>query len=201
MKYWILILSIFVLYSCNDKKTAPATENTNATDTTSITEKAPKADVEFPQALENGTLVFHAIIGVKDTIGGPRIKYKRDMINYNLNKKFAFVDKNSAVFVTDQPDTVDVKNLHQYAQYIMKMHVYFDSVSDNGYNFQIVNVGFNYNEATSTSRGKAATRPDLSLWQDRNSMTTKSLSTCKKNAELECQAEQLVANVAKLAFM
>ena len=128
MKYWILILSIFVLYSCNDKKTASATENTNATDTTNITEKAPKADVEFPQALENGTLVFHAIIGVKDTIGGPRIKYKRDMINYNLNKKFAFVDKNSAVFVTDQPDTVDVKNLHQYAQYIMKMHVYFDSV-------------------------------------------------------------------------
>ena len=124
-----------------------------------------------------------------------------DLVNYNLNKKFAFVNKNNELFVTDQPDTIDVKNLHQHAKYVMKMHVYFDAVSDNGYNFQVVNVGFNYNEATSTSRGKAATRPSLSLWQDRNSITTKSLSTCTKNDKLECQAEQLVANVAKLVFV
>ncbi len=201
MKHWIFILSIFVFYSCNDKKTAAITDNANSTDTTSAVEKTPTAEVEFPQVLQNGTPIFHAVIGIKDTIGGPRIKYKRDMINYNLNKKFAFVDKNNAVFVTDQPDTIKVGNLHQYAKYVMKMHVYFDSVSDNGYNLQVVNVGFNYNEATSTSRGKAATRPDFSLWQNRGSMTTKSLSTCKKNDELKCQAEQLVASVAKLAFM
>jgi hypothetical protein len=200
MKHWIFILSIFVLYSCNDKKSTAETENTTSTD--AITETTTSTeDVEFPQKLSNGTILFHAIIGIKDTIGGPRVKYKMDMINYNLNKKFAFVDKNSEVFVTDQPDTVDIKNLHQYAKYIMKMHVYSDSVSDNGYNFQVINVGFNYNEATSTSRGKAATRPDLSLWTNRNSISTKNLSSCKKNDKLECQAEQLVANVAKLAFM
>jgi len=192
-------LSLFTIYSCNNKKTTSTTENASLTDTTAVT--TPTADVEFPQTLQDGTPVFHAIIGVKDTIGGPRIRYKRDMIHYNLDKKYAFVNKDNELFVTEEPDTVNVESLHQHAKYIMKMHVYFDSVSDNGYNFQVVNVGFNYNEATSTSRGKAATRPSLSLWTDRNAITTKSLSTCKKNDEIECQAEQLVASVAKLAFM
>lgn len=200
MKHLIFIFSIFVLFSCNDNQTTSTTKNTPTADTTS-TNPPTTAEVEFPQNLQSGIPVFHAIIGIKDTIGGPRVKYKKDLVHYDLDKKFAFVDKNNALFVTDQPDTIDVKNLHQYAKYVMKMHVYFDTVSDNGYNFQVINVGFNYNEATSTSRGKAATRPDLSLWQDRNNISTKSISTCTKNDELKCQGEQLVANVAKLVFM
>lgn len=199
MKHWILILSIFVLYSCNDKKETSTTNNTTTIDTTTVT--TPTAEVEFPQTLQDGTPVFHAIIGIKDTIGGPRIKYKRELVHYELHGKFAFVDKKNNLFVTKEPDTIDVEDLHEYAKYAMKMHVYFDNVSDNGYNFQVINVGFNYNEATSTSRGKAATRPDFSLWTNRGDVNTKSLSTCKKNAELKCQAEQLVASVAKLVFM
>ena len=79
MKHWIFILSIFVLYSCNDKKSTAETENTTSTD--AITETTTSTeDVEFPQKLSNGTILFHAIIGIKDTIGGPRVKYKMDMI-------------------------------------------------------------------------------------------------------------------------
>jgi hypothetical protein len=200
MKYWMFITAIAFLYSCKDQQeSASTTANSISTDTVATTQTAK--EVQFPTALQNGMPVFHAIIGVKDTVGGPRIKYKQDMINYHLGGKFAFVTKDNALFVTTQPDTVDAKNLHPYAKYIMKMHVYFDTVSDNGYNFQVVNVGFNYNEATSTSRQKAATRPDLSIWEDRNSITTESISTCKKNDKLDCQAEQLVASVAKLVFI
>ena len=73
MKHWIFILSIFVLYSCNDTKKTSTTENTETIDTTS-TNSTTTADVEFPQNLQNGTPVFHAVIGIKDTIGGPRSK-------------------------------------------------------------------------------------------------------------------------------
>lgn len=194
MRLLIFCFSICCLIACQESSdstssTQEVTENTETVDATT--------QGDFPSRLKNGLLVYHSLIGITDTIGGDRVRYMCDMVTYNLNKKFVFVDKDNELFVTDNPDTINAANLHQHVPYVMKMHAYTGAVSDNGQNVQIVNLGFNYNEATQVGRAKAADRPEFYNWKDRPNLKASSIPACEDRTKLECRAQQLVRTVAK----
>lgn len=200
MKQLLFLVTLLFLWGCGSKETNNTTikTNDNAANAQVID---PATQGEFPTKLTNGLPVYHAMIGVKDTIGGPRVKYMQELVAYTMQNKFAYVDKNNELFIVENADSLTKSMLNPFAPYVMKLHVYYDAIEiAESSNMQVINVGFNSAEATNVSRANLADRPEWYNWTNKHELKTNSLPTCTKN-EVKCRAQQLVANVARLVFL
>lgn len=201
MKQLLFLATIFFLWSCNGKEVNNTTTIQNDDNATTAQVIDPATQGEFPTKLTNGLPVYHAMIGIKDTIGGDRVKYMQELVAYTMQNKFAYVDKNNELFIVENADSLTKTMLNPFAPYVMKLHVYYDAVEiAESSNMQVINVGFNYAEATNVSRANVADRPEWYNWTNKHELKTSSLPTCTKD-EVKCRAQQLVANVARLVFL
>lgn len=192
MKYYLFILLMVVMTTigCNNEKISKQ-DDQNAAVPTTTAQNSP-----FPSKLSNGIPVYHASIGITDSIGGPRIKFIRDTLIYALQAKYLYIDTKNELHLTDAPENLSLSQINVNTPYVMQMHLY-DGAAPTGNNFQVINVGFTYSEATNISRADLADRPNWYDW-DKN-IQTKDFPVCTTD-DVSCKAKTLLRNIVTLVF-
>ena len=195
-----MVMAIVVGVGCQNpaNSTNDATTNSGAaiTENEASTTETPQ-DSEFPNKLSNGIPVYHAVVGINDTVGGARLKFLRDTAVYALQNKFTYIDKNSILRITEQPDALATSDLHPNVAYFMKLHLY-DGLAPTGNNFQVIQVSFNNSEATSVSRAAVADRPDYYVWDKKIDLEL--FPTCN-SSDVSCKARNMIGNIARLSLI
>lgn len=192
----ILLLSILLIFTqCRNND-----NTTTADNTTSQEQAAPSVDYDAPfaKSTRNAVPVYHALIGVTNPYGGDRMDYLENLVTYELQAKYLYIDKASELHKVDSPDSVYMQQLHPEVRYIMKTHVY-KGEAPTGFSMQLVNVSFTNSEATNVSRTELADRPDWYNW-DKNIEMSNFPKTCN-TAEVECKGTNLLNNVMRMAFL
>ncbi len=175
---------------CNNEKNGNQ-DDQNLTKSSTTTQNSP-----FPNKLSNGIPIYHASVGITDTIGGPRIKFIRDTLIFALQSKYLYVDTDNELHLTDAPESLSLKQINTNAPYLMQMHLY-DGAAPTGNNFQVINVGFTYSEATNISRSGLADRPN---WYDWDKLIKTSDFPVCTTPDVSCKAKTLLKNISTLAF-
>ena len=196
MKLTIFTLLLFIMTTIGCKNEKTSNQGDSPTETTTEITPEVQPDNPWANALPNGTPVYHAVIGIT-LMEGPRPKFIRDTLVYALQGKYAYIDTDSELHVTDNPNDLTVNELNEFTPYVMKMTLY-DGAAPTGNNFQVINVGFNVSEATNVSRAEVADRPRWYDWDKKVKMNN--FPNCT-TADVSCKAQNLLGNVVRLTFM
>ena len=192
MKYYLFIVLMvgMTTIGCNNEKISKQDDQNAAVPTTTTQNSL------FPSKLSNGIPVYHAAVGITDTIGGPRIKFIRDTLIYALQAKYLYIDTKNELHLTDSPESLSLSQINVNTPYVMQMHLY-DNAAPTGNNFQVINVGFTYSEATNISRAGLADRPNWYDWD--KVIKTNDFPACT-TADVSCKAKTLLRNIITLAY-